>query len=140
MSPQDGAAISWKQTGRPGAAQQREGSERTASRGSGGIALQTQPWCGAYAVTSDAFGPALVGAKSLNTLKLKVHRAVSQARHLPPSTLITISPQAPLLLKHLTETQWLILHACWSSFGKSVGKQACDWAILESCLTRFDMW
>ena len=72
VSIQDGAAISWEQTGKPGAQQQGH-KDRGVSEGGGGIALQTRPWCGAYAVTSDAFEPALVGAKSLNTLKLKVN-------------------------------------------------------------------
>ncbi len=34
--------------------------------------IESKSWCGRYAVTSANFGPDTVGAKSLNTVALKV--------------------------------------------------------------------
>ncbi len=38
-------------------------------------AAPVQRWCGAYAVAAERFAPGMVGAKSLNTLALRVRRA-----------------------------------------------------------------
>jgi len=43
-----------------------------------------QRWSGAYAVAAERFAPGVVGAKSLNTLALRVRRA-ALGRQLVPS-------------------------------------------------------
>ena len=65
---QDGSEVTWEQVASlaPAAPPQADGGGSSPP-----VSLRTQPWCGSYAVTSGAFQPALVGAKSLNTLSLK---------------------------------------------------------------------
>ena len=41
------------------------------------VTIKAQPWCGRYAVPSQDFLAATVGAKSLNTVRLQVHRCTS---------------------------------------------------------------
>ena len=39
--------------------------------------LRQHEWCGQYAISSDSFSPATVGAKSLNTHQLRVGQLVA---------------------------------------------------------------
>ena len=69
---QDGSKVAWEKVASLAPAQQQPRDEGGAAPS--GISLHTSPWCGSYAVTSAAFAPGLVGAKSLNSLQLKVWR------------------------------------------------------------------
>ena len=62
---QDASEVTWVEGS--SASQMPEQSAAAA-----GARIESKSWCGRYAVTSADFGPDTVGAKSLNTVALKV--------------------------------------------------------------------
>ena len=71
---QDGTEVAVDAVGEPRAGSAEQRSEAAPS---GRVRVApAQPWCGEYAIASARFAAGVVGAKSLNTQTLQVHRKV----------------------------------------------------------------
>ena len=64
--------VSLAQGGADASAAASSGDDAAANSGRGLPQMRQREWCGQYAISSNAFDDSTVGAKSLNTLKLKV--------------------------------------------------------------------
>ena len=71
MSLQDGSDVT-VEVATGGAAGSSEAAEPADHGAAAGVAIRSQSWCGGYAVSTDGFSLATVGAKSLNTVRLQV--------------------------------------------------------------------
>ena len=71
MSAQDGSDVS-VEAAEEGAAGGSDASKTTDDGTAAAVTIGSQPWCGEYAVPSQDFIAATVGAKSLNTVRLQV--------------------------------------------------------------------
>lgn len=77
--------VRWEESAGP-SGQVQASSRAEGNASAADIKLRTRAWCGQWAVPSSAFTPELVGAKSLNTIMLRVRAACSKlikSEHIP---------------------------------------------------------
>jgi hypothetical protein len=76
---QDGSEVRWERASGP-SPQPEEASSAQGNASAADIKLRMRAWCGEWAVPSAAFTPDAVGAKSLNTIKLRVRLYLHPSR------------------------------------------------------------